>query len=90
MTHKLDYDLGSNCPHSDGFCDKHCLNNGNLFFQGAVCDFCESWVCHGRKCLATHACECPLMDSMCIECNRGVWAHGKFVLPMFLDPYINY
>ncbi|KAJ1521403.1 hypothetical protein ONE63_003077 [Megalurothrips usitatus] len=43
---------------------------------GAVCDFCEAWVCHGRKCLTTHACTCPLQDSVCIECERGVWDHG--------------
>ena len=27
---------------------------------GAICDFCEAWVCHGRKCLASHACSCAL------------------------------
>ena len=27
---------------------------------GAVCDFCEAWVCHGKKCLSTHACACVL------------------------------
>ncbi|XP_034244484.1 zinc finger protein 330 homolog [Thrips palmi] len=43
---------------------------------GAICDFCEAWVCHGRKCLTTHACTCPLQDSVCIECERGVWDHG--------------
>ncbi|ESO83841.1 hypothetical protein LOTGIDRAFT_132718 [Lottia gigantea] len=43
---------------------------------GAVCDFCEAWVCHGRKCLTTHACTCPLTNGECIECNRGVWEHG--------------
>ncbi len=46
-------------------------------FQGAVCDFCEAWVCHGRKCLTTHACTCPLTDATCFECNRGVWEHGE-------------
>uniref|UniRef100_A0A8C7IEH9 Zinc finger protein 330 n=1 Tax=Oncorhynchus kisutch TaxID=8019 RepID=A0A8C7IEH9_ONCKI len=44
---------------------------------GAVCDFCEAWVCHGRKCLSTHACTCPLMDADCIECERCVWDHGN-------------
>lgn len=43
---------------------------------GAVCDFCEAWVCHSRKCLSTHACACPLIDADCIECDRGVWDHG--------------
>ncbi|XP_055077865.1 zinc finger protein 330 isoform X2 [Periophthalmus magnuspinnatus] len=43
---------------------------------GAVCDFCEAWVCHSRKCLSTHACACPLVDADCIECDRGVWDHG--------------
>jgi len=43
---------------------------------GAICDFCEAWVCHGKKCLSTHACSCPLRDAVCIECERGVWDHG--------------
>uniref|UniRef100_A0A8C0N9X9 Zinc finger protein 330 n=1 Tax=Canis lupus familiaris TaxID=9615 RepID=A0A8C0N9X9_CANLF len=43
---------------------------------GAICDFCEAWVCHGRKCLSTHACACPLTDAECVECERGVWDHG--------------
>lgn len=43
---------------------------------GAICDFCEAFICHGRKCLATHACECPLTDADCLECERDVWSHG--------------
>ncbi|XP_039248033.1 zinc finger protein 330-like [Styela clava] len=43
---------------------------------GAVCDFCEAWVCHGRKCLQIHACECPLTNAICLECSRDVWSHG--------------
>ncbi|NP_001280368.1 zinc finger protein 330 homolog [Acyrthosiphon pisum] len=43
---------------------------------GAICDFCEAWVCHGRKCLTTHACVCPLQDANCAECERGTWDHG--------------
>ncbi|KAI5739493.1 hypothetical protein M8J77_019919 [Diaphorina citri] len=43
---------------------------------GAICDFCEAWICHGRKCLQTHACTCPLQDAVCLECERGVWDHG--------------
>lgn len=31
-----------------------------LGMVGAVCDFCEAWICHGRKCLQSHACQCPL------------------------------
>lgn len=46
------------------------------WFQGAVCDFCEAWVCHGRKCLQAHACTCALTDAVCIECTRGTWEHG--------------
>ena len=56
-----------------------------LLLQGAVCDFCEAWVCHGRKCLTTHACECPLIDADCIECERGVWEHGRFVLLVYWE-----
>ncbi|KAK0397845.1 hypothetical protein QR680_002300 [Steinernema hermaphroditum] len=43
---------------------------------GAICDFCEAFVCHGKKCLTTHACACPLKDAECLECKRGVWDHG--------------
>ena len=45
--------------------------------QGAICDYCETWICHGKKCLTTHACACPLQDGLCLECKRGVWDHGK-------------
>lgn len=31
-----------------------------LGMVGAICDFCEAWICHGRKCLQSHACSCPL------------------------------
>ncbi len=44
--------------------------------QGAICDFCEAWICHGRKCLQSHACTCPLIDAVCVECQRGTWEHG--------------
>jgi len=47
-----------------------------LGLVGAVCDFCEAWICHSKKCLQTHACSCPLRDAVCMECKRGVWEHG--------------
>lgn len=50
-----------------------------LSMVGAICDFCEAWVCHGRRCLTTHACTCPLTDAVCEECKRGVWEHGGCV-----------
>lgn len=43
---------------------------------GAICDFCEAFICHSKKCLTTHACECAIRDGECIECDRGVWDHG--------------
>ena len=43
---------------------------------GAVCDHCEAWICHGRKCLSSHACACPANGAVCAECERGVWEHG--------------
>ncbi|OWA53540.1 Zinc finger protein 330-like protein [Hypsibius exemplaris] len=43
---------------------------------GAICDHCEAWVCHGRKCLTLHGCSCPLQISECEECKRNVWEHG--------------
>ncbi|EDO29762.1 predicted protein, partial [Nematostella vectensis] len=47
-----------------------------LAMVGAVCDFCETFICHGKKCLTTHACECPLREADCLECERGVWDQG--------------
>ncbi|EGI68759.1 Zinc finger protein 330-like protein [Acromyrmex echinatior] len=47
-----------------------------LGMVATICDHCEAWVCHGRRCLTSHACICPLMDAICQECERGVWDHG--------------
>lgn len=68
----------SKCMMKTGDC---VVKHGGTFttglgMVGAVCDFCEAWVCHGRKCLQTHACTCPLTDALCFECKRGVWDHG--------------
>ncbi|KAI3380658.1 hypothetical protein SNEBB_002296 [Seison nebaliae] len=43
---------------------------------GAICDFCETFLCHSKKCLTTHACSCPLRDAECVECSRTVYDHG--------------
>lgn len=66
------------CMSKTGDClMKHAgVHATGLALVGAVCDFCEAWVCHGRKCLTTHACACPLTDAECIECQRAVWDHG--------------
>jgi len=56
---------------------------------GAICDFCEAWVCHGRKCLQSHACTCPLQDAVCLECERSVWDHGGRIFKCsFCDGYL--
>ncbi|KAG8197867.1 hypothetical protein JTE90_024266 [Oedothorax gibbosus] len=56
---------------------------------GAICDYCEAWVCHGRKCLTTHACNCPLQEALCAECQRGVWDHGGRVFKCsFCDSHL--
>jgi len=47
-----------------------------LQMVGAICDYCEAWICHGKKCLQSHACNCVLRNAVCIECQRGVWDHG--------------
>lgn len=57
------------------------IKHGSVFttglaMVGAVCDHCEAWICHGRKCLSVHGCACPLQDAVCAECERGVWDHG--------------
>eukprot|EP00743_Colponemidia_sp_Colp-15_P006459 GILK01006951.1.p1 GENE.GILK01006951.1~~GILK01006951.1.p1 ORF type:complete len:340 (-),score=44.81 GILK01006951.1:50-1024(-) len=47
---------------------------------GAICDFCEAFICHSKTCLQNHACACQLRveqePAVCIECNRSVWEHG--------------
>jgi NOA36 protein len=56
---------------------------------GAVCDFCEAFVCHGRKCLSTHACACPLKDAVCIECERDTYSHGgRVYMCSFCNSYL--
>lgn len=47
-----------------------------LGMVGAICDHCESFICHAKKCLSTHGCLCPLQDAVCQECKRDVWSHG--------------
>ena len=47
-------------------------------------DFCEAFVCHSRRCVQSHACECLLRENpkagaypvSCIECERNVWEQG--------------
>merc|ERR1712130_265471 len=31
---------------------------------GGICDHCEAFVCHGRQCISTHGCACPLIDAV--------------------------
>jgi len=66
------------CMMKTGDCViKHAGNyTTGLQMVGAICDYCEAWVCHGKKCLQSHACSCVLRDAECIECQRGVWEHG--------------
>ena len=53
-------------------------------FVGAICDFCEAFVCHSKKCIQEHACAFPFRESpdpgslsiKCSECQRDVWSHG--------------
>ena len=47
-----------------------------LAMVGAICDYCEAFVCHSKKCLSTHGCLCPLQEATCSECKRYVWSHG--------------
>lgn len=47
-----------------------------LGMVGAICDFCEAWICHGKKCLQSHACVCPLQVSdlcKCIPCAKYLY-----------------
>lgn len=43
---------------------------------GSICDFCEAFICHSKRCLTTHCCTCPLTDAICVECERALWDHG--------------
>lgn len=43
---------------------------------GAICDHCEAWICHGKKCLEAHGCACPMLDAKCCECQRTCWDFG--------------
>ncbi|KAI0986267.1 hypothetical protein GJ496_011768 [Pomphorhynchus laevis] len=52
------------------------LSVTGLQFIGAICDFCDTWICHSRACLTTHACSCPLKDVACVECKRTIYEHG--------------
>lgn len=46
-------------------------------------------MCHGKRCLTSHACSCPLMDAVCQECERGVWDHGGRIFKCsFCDCYL--
>ena len=54
---------------------------------GAICDHCEAWICHGKKCLETHGCACPCIDSQCYECKRTLWEHGG---RLFICSYCRY
>ena len=50
---------------------------------GCVCDFCEAFLCHSRRCLTTHCCTCPLTDAVCVECERSVMEHGGRIFRCF-------
>lgn len=60
------------------------INFGVLLLQGAICDFCEAWVCHGRKCLSTRACACrlPMLSVWNVSgvCGTTVSGHIKTLL----------
>ena len=51
-----------------------------LEMVGAVCDFCEAWVCHGKKCLQNHACSCALRDAVCIGKEYALKKYDQFAL----------
>eukprot|EP00922_Rhytidocystis_sp_ex-Travisia-forbesii_P048489 GHVS01072226.1.p1 GENE.GHVS01072226.1~~GHVS01072226.1.p1 ORF type:complete len:261 (-),score=33.17 GHVS01072226.1:339-1121(-) len=70
------------CTSAGGEClVKHAARHATgLALLGAICDFCEAPVCHSRKCVQTHACNCLLRDKeevvCCVECDRSIWEHG--------------
>lgn len=85
LSHPLYLPNNNNLPYNfsmskGGDCViKHTAPATGMQMVGAVCDFCEAFVCHSRKCLTTHACECALREASekgCIECERDVYSHG--------------
>lgn len=79
------------CMMKSGDCViKHAgVHTTGLQMVGAICDFCEAWVCHGKKCLTTHACTCVLIDAMCMECSRGVEDQGgRFFVCAFCSNFL--
>lgn len=78
------------CMSKGGDCViKHSMFATGMGMVGAICDFCEAFVCHGRKCLSTHACACPLKDAVCIECERDTYSHGgRIYLCSFCNSYL--
>eukprot|EP00033_Pygsuia_biforma_P003875 GCRY01004243.1.p1 GENE.GCRY01004243.1~~GCRY01004243.1.p1 ORF type:complete len:312 (-),score=33.85 GCRY01004243.1:4-939(-) len=73
------------CISGTGDCVvKHPNKNAiGLALVGAICDFCEAWVCHSRRCLQSHACTCALRNAVCCECKRSVWDHGGRMFQCF-------
>lgn len=55
---------------------KHTVPATGISMVGAICDFCEAFICHSRKCLSNHACGCVLRDAVCLECERDTYSHG--------------
>lgn len=51
-----------------------------LGMVGAICDYCEAWICHGKKCLQSHACTCPLQVNV-LNCEV-VKPFIKFFIPI--------
>uniref|UniRef100_A0A0R3RNC5 TRAF-type domain-containing protein n=1 Tax=Elaeophora elaphi TaxID=1147741 RepID=A0A0R3RNC5_9BILA len=49
-----------------------------LQMMGGLCAYCETFICHNKKCLSTHPCKCPLRDANCVECKRHVIMNGNF------------
>ncbi|XP_066922689.1 zinc finger protein 330-like [Clytia hemisphaerica] len=79
------------CMMKSGDCVvKHAgVHTTGMQMVGAICDFCEAWICHGRKCLQSHACVCPLTDAICLECDRGVEGQGgRIFVCAFCDKFL--
>lgn len=66
------------CQSTSGDClVKHPTTHAvGIGFVGAICDYCEGWVCHSKKCIVAHSCPCPLEDAVCFECERSTFNCG--------------
>ena len=61
----INYKLFNIGPYLTHHYYNHMCRTG-LGMVGAVCDFCEAWVCHGKKCLVKLSVGCKVKHVLVI------------------------